>query len=103
MNKEKEVICYGGLKGYGKTYCEMIRLQQENNQLKENNLAMQEEMCRTWEKLNIIKELRSWLESWIENEEYCYLATTPKDRCRKDVYQDVLSKLNELEEYNEKS
>ena len=33
MNKEKEDICYGGLKGYGKTYCEMIRLQQENQHL----------------------------------------------------------------------
>ena len=33
MNKEKEDICYGGLKGYGKTYCEMIRLQQENKKL----------------------------------------------------------------------
>lgn len=33
MNKEKEDICYGGLKGYGKTYCEMIRLQQENKEL----------------------------------------------------------------------
>lgn len=33
MNKEKEGICYGGLKGYGKTYCEMIRLQQENKEL----------------------------------------------------------------------
>ena len=38
MNKEKEDICYGGLKGYGKTYCEMIRLQQENKELKENFL-----------------------------------------------------------------
>ena len=33
MNKEKEDICYGGLKGYGKTYCEMIRLQQQNKEL----------------------------------------------------------------------
>ena len=33
MNEEKEDVCYGGLKGYGKTYCEMIRLQQENQQL----------------------------------------------------------------------
>lgn len=33
MNEEKEDICYGGLKGYGKTYCEMIRLQQENQHL----------------------------------------------------------------------
>ena len=38
MNEEKEGICYGGLKGYGKTYCEMIRLQQENKELKENFL-----------------------------------------------------------------
>lgn len=69
------------------TYCPfsvLYALQQENNQLKEQ-----------------IQELRSWLESWIENEEYCYLATTPKDRCRKDVYQDVLSKLNKLEGKND--
>ena len=39
----------------------IVELGKEIEQLKENNLAMQEEMCRTWEKLNIIKELRSWL------------------------------------------
>ena len=33
MNEEKEDICYGGFKGYGKTYCEMIRLQQQNKEL----------------------------------------------------------------------
>lgn len=72
-------------------------LQQENNQFKlqlENRTKQYDEM---WNKACIIDELRSWLEDWIENEEYCYLATTLKDRCRKDVYKDVLSKLNELE------
>ena len=53
MNKEKEDICYGGLKGYGKTYCEMIRLQQENNQLKEQLKGVREEREYLFNKLSI--------------------------------------------------
>ena len=97
MNKEKEDICYGGLKGYGKTYCEMIRLQQENNQLKENNLAMQEEMCKTWEKLNIIKELRSWLEKQVFNRG----GSSVDIAIEIHSFSKVLDKLNELEGKNE--
>ena len=32
-------------------------LQQENTQLKENNMSMQEEMARTWEKADLYKEV----------------------------------------------
>lgn len=35
----------------------IIQLKQENQQLKENNQAMQEEMARTWKKLEVIKKL----------------------------------------------
>ena len=31
--------------------------QQENTQLKENNMSMQEEMARTWEKADLYKEV----------------------------------------------
>ena len=32
-------------------------LQQENKQLKENNMSMQEEMVRTWKKVDLYKEV----------------------------------------------
>ena len=37
------------------TYIEV--LQQENARLKENNMSMQEEMARTWEKADLYKEV----------------------------------------------
>ena len=37
------------------TYIEV--LQQENSRLKENNMSMQEEMARTWEKEDLYKEV----------------------------------------------
>ncbi len=47
-------------------------LQQENNQLKENNLAMQEEMVRTWEKYDnlksVLKEIREYIKDNISQE-----------------------------------
>ena len=36
---------------------EFENLQQENTQLKENNMSMQEEMARTWEKADLYKEV----------------------------------------------
>ena len=42
------------------------------------------------------KEFIEWLEQNIENEEYCYLAQNPSERCRKDVFEEVLSKYKEL-------
>ena len=42
------------------------------------------------------KEFMEWLEQNIENEEYCYLAQNPSERCRKDVFEEVLSKHKEI-------
>ena len=42
------------------------------------------------------KEFIEWLEQNIENEEYCYLAQNPSERCRKDVFEEVLSKYKEI-------
>ena len=67
-------------------------LRLEIEQLKENNLTMQEEMCRTWEKLNIIKELRSWLE------ESKKIAVAQEHIRSINAINLVLDKLNELEE-----
>ena len=36
---------------------EFENLQQENARLKENNMSMQEEMARTWEKADLYKEV----------------------------------------------
>lgn len=42
------------------------------------------------------KEFINYLESWKENEEYCYLASNPIDRCRKDIYEEVLQKYKSI-------
>lgn len=42
------------------------------------------------------KEFIEWLEQNIENEEYCYLAQNPSERCRKDVFEETLSKYKEI-------
>ena len=41
--------------------------------------------------------LREWLKATLTNEEFCYLAENAKDRCRYDVFNEVLDKMNELE------
>lgn len=51
-------------------------------------------MVKTYENWKALKE---WLKDWVENEEYCSLAENPKDRCRQDIYNEVLDKMNELE------
>lgn len=47
-----------------KIYCPLCffkektnRLEKENTQLKENNMSMQEEMARTWEKADLYKDV----------------------------------------------
>ena len=44
-------------------------LEQENARLKENNMSMQEEMARTWEKADLYKEViekvREYIEDWL--------------------------------------
>lgn len=42
------------------------------------------------------KRFIEWLEQNIENEEYCYLASNPGERCRKDVFEEALSKYKEI-------
>lgn len=56
-------------------------LQQKNKQLKDN-----------WNKL------KEYLKAWEKNEKYCYLANSPIDRCRKDIYGEILDKMQELEQ-----
>lgn len=41
--------------------------------------------------------LREWCESWKDNDKYCYLASNDKDKCRYDIWKEVLDKMNELE------
>ncbi|MEE3344658.1 MAG: hypothetical protein VZS44_11230, partial [Bacilli bacterium] len=38
--------------------------------------------------------LREWLEEYLENEKYSYMSDNPKDRCRYDVFNEVLDKMN---------
>lgn len=53
--------------------------------------------CSKLRKLrNQQKEFIEWLEQNIENEEYCYLAQNPNERCRKDVFEEALSKYKEI-------
>lgn len=49
------------------TYIEI--LQQENKQLKENNMSMQEEMVRTWEKADLYKEVIEEVREFVGSEE----------------------------------
>ena len=74
----------GEIEFLGNCYGENARcidlLIKENKQLKDN-----------WNKL------KKSLEEWKENEEYCYLASSPMDRCRKDIYGEILDKMQELQ------
>ena len=40
--------------------------------------------------------LEKWCLSWKENDKYCYLASNDKDKCRYDIWEEVLDKLQEL-------
>lgn len=51
---------------------------------------------RYYEMKNQQKEFIEWLEQNIENEEYCYLAQNPGERCRKDIFEEALSKYKEI-------
>ena len=44
-------------------------LQQENKILKENNMSMQEEMARTWEKADLYKEVIEEVREFVGSEE----------------------------------
>ena len=67
----------------------MKRLQQQNRKLKQ-------QLSNSHQMKNQQKEFIEWLEQNIENEEYCYLAQNPNERCRKDVFEEALSKYKEI-------
>ena len=82
-----------------------VCLRKENQQLKEQlNKKYEKVGTLTIELLyeentkliNQQKEFIEWLEQNIENEEYCYLAQNPGERCRKDVFEEALSKYKEI-------
>ena len=47
----------------------IVEIQRVNKQLKENNMSMQEEMVRTWEKADlykeVIEEVRKYIGDWL--------------------------------------
>ena len=47
----------------------IVEIQRANKQLKGNNMSMQEEMARTWEKADlykeVIEEVREYIEDWL--------------------------------------
>ena len=90
-----------------KTYEELEKENEElKKQLHEASIEIQslieEDMscpsnCSKLRKLrNQQKEFIEWLKQNIENEEYCYLSQNPSERCRKDVFEEVLSKYKEI-------
>ena len=67
----------------------IMNLQQENEELKK-------QLSNSHQMKNQQKVFMQWLEQNIENEEYCYLAQNPNERCRKDVFEEALSKYKEI-------
>lgn len=67
----------------------IMNLQKENQELKK-------ELSNSHQIKDQQKEFIEWLEQNIENEEYCYLAQNPGERCRKDVFEEALSKYKEI-------
>ena len=63
---EHFVFLTGG-RGHSKTKQIIEQLQQENQQLKENNMSMQEEMARTWEKVDLYKEVIEEVREYVDN------------------------------------
>lgn len=85
---------YEQTKEFGRTQFikEIMRLERENKQLRENNQAMQEEMARTWKKLEVIKKLKSWLSERLDDENDIFSVVRVRD---------VLFRLNKLENKDE--
>ena len=69
-DKKKRNLSFNNDDYYSNILNEYITdLQQENARLKENNISMQEEMARTWEKADlykeVIEEVREYIEGWL--------------------------------------
>lgn len=75
--------------------------EQQYNDLVEEKEELQEQLSNSHQINAQQKEFIEWLEQNIENEEYCYLASNPGERCRKDVFEEVLSKYKEIIGYSE--
>lgn len=64
--------------------------------MEEENEELKKQLSNSHQMKNQQKEFIEWLEQNIENEEYCYLAQNPGERCRKDVFEEALSKYKEI-------
>ncbi len=64
--------------------------------LEEENQELKKQLSNSHQMKNQQKVFIQWLEQNIENEEYCYLAQNPNERCRKDVFEEALSKYKEI-------
>lgn len=78
---------------YKNAYEELKRLyellEKENARLKENNISMQEEMARTWEKADLYKEVIEEVRKYTKKEirEYKYaIDETTMDSDTEDIY-----------------
>lgn len=69
---------------------------EQYNDLVEEKEELQEQLSNSHQIKDQQKEFIEWLEQNIENEEYCYLAQNPGERCRKDVFEEALSKYKEI-------
>ena len=72
------------------------KLKELNKSLKASRRVSKHHLNRELDLEKQQKEFIEWLEQNIENEEYCYLAQNPGERCRKDVFEEVLSKYKEI-------
>lgn len=89
----------------GKSYIELDRFKKLQQEL-ENDIDRYEDTISYqlgydsakafYEK--ILTELEEYCKSWKENEKYCYLASNDKDKCRYDIWGEVLDKIQELKE-----
>lgn len=88
---------------YKNAYEELKRLyellEKENARLKENNISMQEEMARTWEKADLYKEVIEEVRKYTKKEirEYKYaIDETTMDSDTEDIYDMVIRNFEKL-------
>lgn len=80
---------------YKEVFNNYQKLKKDNETLTLLNIHQSDKIQQLKDNWN---KLKKFLEEWKENEEYCYLASSPIDRCRKDIYGEILDKLQELEQ-----
>lgn len=69
-----------------------------NKELNKKDIRINEQDKEIERLNNIIDGLENWCLSWKENDKYCYLSGNDKDKCRYDIWEEVLEKLRELKE-----